>query len=177
MRRKFRIPDWIFISLLLLGGLYPIIILGRIDLYHIIKIGLLGAVLWLSRFGQILNFAWGTAIAILLIGYSGYLSIIDKPVFPVEVGAFAKEHPEMSALSEVERGRYIFTTICNQCHGDDGKKGLFQAADLTQTTLSLEQKIETISKGSPLTVMRSFSLELTQEEIENVADYIHQMAN
>ena len=177
IRAKFRISDWFFLILIALTGLYPIVVLGEIELYHLIKLALLGVILWISRYSTKLNFAFATLLSIGLLIYSGYASFTDTPTFPREQGTFEKEHPEISQLSEIEKGERIFTTLCARCHGNDGKKGLFGAADLTISAYSIDKKIDLIEKGSPLTVMRSFKDELSSQEIRAVAKYIHQLAS
>jgi len=153
-------------------GLYPIIALAEIELYHLIKLVLLGLILWLSRYAKQLNFAGVTGVAIIFMAFSGYSSLSDQPKFSKKMMTFEETHSEISYLSEVEKGRVIFTTICAQCHGEDGKKRRFQAADLTLSKLTLEQRIETVLSGIPFTVMRSFQNELSKEEIQEVAKYI-----
>lgn len=176
IRAKFRIPDWIFLMLILLTGLYPIVALGRIELYHLIKLIFLGGVLWSSRYATKLNFTLVTFVGILVMVYSAFASFKDEPKFPQQAGTFEQDHPEIANLPELEKGQYIFTTLCVQCHGNDGKKGRFQATDLTTIERTLEQKVETITYGSPLTVMRSFQNELSEEEIQAVAKYVHRFA-
>lgn len=175
IRSKFRISDWIFGGFLAITGLYPILVLGEIELYHIIKIVLLAAVLWLSRYAHSLNFALASLLCFGLVLYSGYASFTDTPTFPKEQGTFARDYPEISELGELKKGEFIFTTLCAQCHGNNGKKGLFGAADLTVSELNLDAKIKMIKDGSPLTVMRSFKNELSEDEINAVAKYVNQL--
>ena len=173
MRRRFRIPDYAFIGLLLITGLYPIFILGQLELYHLLKIVLLAILLWSSRIAQ-MNFVLASLLGIALVILAGYSSFTDSPKFPKAESSFEKDYPEVSALSGLEKGKVIFNTICAECHGEDGRKGLFQAADLTQSTLSTIQKVDMVANGSPLTVMRSFSNDLTDEEINAVVLYIEE---
>ncbi len=173
IRRKFRIPDYVFVGLLLITGLYPIFILGQIELYHLLKILLLALLFWSSRVSK-MNFVRASLLGIIVLIVSGYSSFTDSPSFPSTKSSFEKDHPEIITLSGLDKGEVIFNTICAECHGKDGRKGLFQAADLTKSRLSTEQKVEIVSKGSPLTVMRSFSNELSNEEIETVVKYIEE---
>ncbi len=122
------------------------------------------------------SYLLASLLSIGLTIYSGYASFADKPIFPKDQGTFEKDYPEISELSEIEKGERIFTTLCSRCHGNDGKKGLFGASDLTTSTYTVEQKVDLITKGSPLTVMRSFKKELSGEEIQAVAKYVHQFA-
>ncbi|MEQ9305810.1 MAG: cytochrome c [Marinoscillum sp.] len=75
-------------------------------------------------------------------------------------------------MSSEEQGAMIYTNICAKCHGEDGRKGLFDAADLSLGTLNTSEKIEVVTHGSPLTVMRSFKEELTEDQIIAVVNYV-----
>ncbi len=66
-------------------------------------------------------------------------------------------------------GMAIFRKHCVICHGPDGKLGLNGAKDLSQSTLGLEQRIETITYGKKL--MTPFEKILDAEEIKAVAAY------
>lgn len=68
-------------------------------------------------------------------------------------------------------GQAIFRQYCVVCHGADGKLGLNGAKDLTQSTLSLEEKITQITHGKNL--MTPFGEILSPEEINAVAAYTH----
>ena len=171
MRVKFRKPDWIFIVAIGITGIYPIVVLAQIELYHLIKLILFGFVIWSSRYATNLNFAGVSLVALLIMVWSGYSSFSDAPKFPKMAGTFEKQYPEVASLTELEKGEAIFTNLCIQCHGNDGKKRRFQAADLTQSQLTLEERIEIITKGSPLTVMKSFVKDLSSDEIHAVAKY------
>ncbi len=172
IRAKFRIPDWVFIVLITITGLYPIVLIGQFELYHILKTLSLALLIWLSRYKKSLNFAAASLMAIVLTIFAAFTSFSDKPTFPRKASTFEKDHPEIAQLPLIEKGRTIFTTLCVQCHGSDGTMGRFGAADLSQSKLDLEEKIEMITNGSPLTVMRSFKDQLSEDEIVAVATYI-----
>ncbi|MCE7991681.1 MAG: cytochrome c [Roseivirga sp.] len=175
-RQRFKKADWIFAALVLLSGLYPLSIPDQFELYHLVKLLVLILFIWLSRYVKSLNFALVTLISTVLVLYAGYASFTDQPVFPKKQVTFEQANPDDASLSALEKGQLIFTTHCTACHGTNGKLGRFGAADLTLSKLSLEQKIDIISNGSPLTVMRSFTNDLSQEEIRQVAAFVHGLA-
>lgn len=70
--------------------------------------------------------------------------------------------------SEVD-GFQVFKKNCKTCHGADGSLGLNGAKDLRVSTLSIEQRIETITHGKG--VMTAFETILSPEEIKAVAEY------
>ncbi len=66
-------------------------------------------------------------------------------------------------------GATVFKKQCQTCHGADGKLGLNGAKDLTQSTLSLEERIAVIHGGRG--TMTAFREILSAEEIQAVAVY------
>jgi cytochrome c6 len=66
-------------------------------------------------------------------------------------------------------GMAVFKQYCVSCHGADGKLGLSGAKDLTASTLTLDERVEVITKGRKL--MTPFGEVLTPEEIKAVAEY------
>ena len=175
IRQKFRIADWTFAVILAISGAYPLILPGQFELYHLIKIFILFAFIGISRYGKRFHFTGATLALIGMLILAGYVSVTDTPRFPKAEGTFAAKHPEINEMPRIEQGKVIFNTLCIDCHGTDGKKGRFGAADLTVSKLSVDDKIGMVTKGSPLTVMRSFSEELSSDEIEAVVDYIHSL--
>jgi cytochrome c6 len=75
--------------------------------------------------------------------------------------------PEQAAASD--SGGVIFRKNCVTCHGADGRLGLSGAKDLTQSDLSLEDRMVLIAKGRGL--MTPFEGMLTPEQIAAVAQY------
>lgn len=72
-------------------------------------------------------------------------------------------------------GMAIFRQYCTTCHGADGKLGLNGAKDLSASTLSLDERIQTITYGKK--VMTPFNEVLSPEEIKAVAEYTQKLAS
>lgn len=66
-------------------------------------------------------------------------------------------------------GYEVFRMQCVACHGQDGKLGLNGAQDLTQSTLTKEERLEILNNGK--STMPSFRGILSQEQINAVAEY------
>lgn len=66
-------------------------------------------------------------------------------------------------------GMAIFRQYCVACHGADGKLGLNGAKDLSQSTLTLEQRITQVTNGKNM--MAPYSGILSPEAIKAVAEY------
>ena len=66
-------------------------------------------------------------------------------------------------------GMAVFRQRCVTCHGADGTLGLNGAKDLTQSTLTLEERVNIITNGKKL--MTPFGTVLSPEEIQAAAEY------
>ena len=69
----------------------------------------------------------------------------------------------------VPDGMAVFRQKCVTCHGADGTLGLNGAKDFTQSTLTLEERVNIITNGKKL--MTPFGTVLSPEEIQAVAEY------
>ena len=78
------------------------------------------------------------------------------------------------AAPVVPDGMAVFRQYCVACHGADGKLGLNGAKDLGASALTLDERIEVITKGRKL--MTPFAEVLTPEEIRAVAEYTQKLA-
>lgn len=67
-------------------------------------------------------------------------------------------------------GAKIYKLNCTLCHGSGGDMGASGAHDLTQSTLSLEERVHVITNGR--NTMTPFKRSLSPEQIEAVATYI-----
>ena len=77
-----------------------------------------------------------------------------------------------NSVAKAERkvdGKKIYTQYCVSCHGLYGNMGMSGAFDLTQTKLSVEEKIQVITNGRNL--MTPFKSLLSEKQIEAVAKY------
>lgn len=76
---------------------------------------------------------------------------------------------ETPAPTPVAEASEVYTKYCVLCHGNDGRRGLNGAGDLTKSTLPLEERIKQITLGKGL--MTPYGGILTPEEIAAVAAY------
>ena len=66
--------------------------------------------------------------------------------------------------------KQLYTLNCASCHGKDGKLGVAGAKDLSQTSLSDDEKKKIILKGQ--NGMPSFENRLEKEDIDSIIQYI-----
>ncbi len=174
--RRLRITDRVFVTLILISGVYPVVMLDILELYHLLKLTSLLLIAWLLWFSGF-RFVYASLTSVLLLVGSSYMSLTNKPTFPRDTSSFDQRYPEFSQLPENKKGEFIFSRLCITCHGKDGRKGHFGAADLSQSKLDVEEKREIIRNGSPLTVMAPFKKVLSDEEIDHVVDYVDKMSD
>lgn len=70
-------------------------------------------------------------------------------------------------------GEKIFKQYCVTCHGVYGDMGVGGAANLSESQLSVEERILVITNGR--NTMASFSSLLSEEKIKAVAEYTTQL--
>lgn len=76
---------------------------------------------------------------------------------------------ETDVRTSQEIGQSVFKDKCVICHGKDGRKGLGGAKLLPNSTLSVAERIDLISKGKGK--MMPYEGVLSPEEIKAVAEY------
>lgn len=176
IKAKFRKADWAFIILITITGFYPVVVLGIFDLYHLVKIILLCTIIYLSRLFDRMNYALVNLCCLVLISYIVFLSFAKNLNFSGDSTFFDEtQQANVEELSQIAKGKIIFNELCVACHGIDGKLGKFQAADLSRSKLTIEEKIDIITNGSPLTVMAPYDRTLSDEEINAVAVFTEQL--
>jgi mono/diheme cytochrome c family protein len=78
------------------------------------------------------------------------------------------------------RGGKLYEPNCRSCHGKIGKLGVSDAADLSQSQKTLEEKVDFIKTGSGDGVMQPYGKNngghLSDEEINKIANYIETLA-
>ena len=70
---------------------------------------------------------------------------------------------------DIKHGKEVYRKYCVLCHGEDGKKAVNGAYDITVSEMTLDQRVELITNGRNL--MTPFAGILTEEEIVDVAAY------
>lgn len=71
---------------------------------------------------------------------------------------------------EPAKGKALFERNCQPCHGADGTRGRFGAANLQKSQMTDEAIIERIENGKR--IMPSFKKRFTPEEIRDLAEYV-----
>lgn len=104
----------------------------------------------------------------LLLFSVAFLNSCD-PVSPVSTPKTGSENS-----SSGPDGLAVFRQNCVNCHGIDGKLGIQGAKDLTQSPLSLDERILIITNGRNL--MAPWGDKLSPAEIRAVAEFTGSLA-
>ena len=96
------------------------------------------------------------------------LSVACSPGGDKKVEELSKTTAAKVAEPKIDGSR-IYKTYCVTCHGLYGDMGSVGAFDLTQTTLTMEEKIEVITNGR--NTMGAYAELLTPEQIIAVAEF------
>lgn len=75
----------------------------------------------------------------------------------------ASENPTLSST-------HLYEKNCAVCHGNDGKKGLNGASDLSLSTLNYDSLVYIITNGRK--IMPPFKASLNSNEIEAIAKHV-----
>ncbi len=167
--------DWVFLTVLSFSGLYLVTALGRFEFYHLLKVLLVIAIVVAPKYMPLNKLLTYSLVGMIGLFAAFFLAFKKQPLFftkKLVIENLETSEGEVAPDSSSKLGELVFQTVCTECHGDDGKLGKFQAIDLSTSTLTLEERLDAISNGRPVSAMRAFRHELTEEQIEAVARYI-----
>jgi len=170
VRDKTRIADMVLGGLIILTGMYLFFLKSNPGFYLYVKMILVLISIPVGIIGFKKDKPFLAVLSLLIIVY----------LYGVSETRSATFKPPMYHLSESElnepdpvKGKVIYENLCVDCHGIDGKKGLFKAPDLTESQLTPEQKLEVIRNGKKS--MQPYRKQLDEEEIELVWQYINSL--
>lgn len=196
MRSKTKVLDIIFGTLILLTGGYLLFLYnGGIPTWLIIKIvlvlvaipvGIVGikrenkvlAVLALFIFLYVYGVAETKSLAMDKDGASAQNTTPATPeADAAETGdaglsqSASAQEGIVASMSEAQlaNAKSIYENLCANCHGADGSKGTGGAANLTDSNLSQNDRINVIRQGRGL--MPGFGDQLTEQDAEALAAY------
>lgn len=104
-------------------------------------------------------------VSLMFLIYAYGISETKSPFMSDE-----KKKVDTANVPVAEVGKKIYEEKCILCHGSDGKLGLSGANDLTQSTLTHDEKVALVMNGK--NAMMSFKEQLTPEQVEAVVLYV-----
>ncbi len=166
IRSRFKIVDIILGTLMLLTGVFLLTLKQNFEFYMVTKIVLMMVAIPLG----IVGIKRGkVALSLSSIIIFAYIYVVAE----TRSAKFNRSHKVIEydeSISEIKQGKIIFNVLCVECHGQDGKKKLFNAPDLTSSKLSESEKRNVITNGKK--VMPKYRNDLHKEEIEKLLKYV-----
>ncbi|MGI9545039.1 MAG: c-type cytochrome [Cyclobacteriaceae bacterium] len=172
VRAKTRIVEMILGILILATGGYLLFKVGSIPDYLFIKLVLVFIAIPLGIIGIKKQKKLLAILAVLVFVYVYGMS--ETKSYKMKQAPFAWDASQGSAVSS-DRGEAIYTQYCISCHGEDGRKGLYKAADLTRSSLNEIEQKTIIIEGKGL--MRGYQAQLSEEDLQSLILYMDQLKN
>lgn len=165
-----KVPEMIISTLFLVTGVWLLVILGGIKLFHIIKLVFvfLAIPLGVIGFKKQRYAAAILSVLFIVLAYGMAEMSKNKPFLPAKV---VMNNDDGSPLAQ---GAKVYHANCVFCHGTDGKKMYRTAPDLSTSNLdalSMQGMITDGSKGK----MPAYGKVLSAEEIAQVALYVQSL--
>ncbi|MTI32509.1 SirB2 family protein [Xanthovirga aplysinae] len=174
IREKTKVLDIILGVTILLTGGYMLTLKSGIPTYMVVKIILVFiaiplGIVGLKREKKLL------AVASLLI-FAYIYGVAETQSYKFKKDKVVLSTPEKTlsngGAEALVYGEELYKKLCVECHGEDGKKGLYKATDLTESQLTVGEQKQIILKGKK--VMPSFK-ELDEEQVNALTGYLQTM--
>ena len=160
-RNKTKVLDMILGALIILTGSYLMFIQPVIESWLYIKFAVVIAAIPLAIVGFKKSNKVLVSLSLLaFIGLYGFAEMHSKLKPKVETA---------EGTEAVVKGKAIYAQECVKCHGDNGKKGEMNAADLTVTKLTTDEISQVIKNGKG--VMPGFT-QYSDAEVTAISEYV-----
>ena len=161
IRAKTKVVDMI-LGLLAVGtGIYLLTLKPSIESYLWVKILLVLVAIPLGIVGLKKHRKPLAVLSVLMIIY----------VYGIgETQSYKFKRDPISLNNTEQPGQEIYRKLCVECHGEDGKMGLFKAPDITVSALNRDEMEQRILQGKG--IMRGYRNELNDQQVSAVIDYI-----
>jgi len=172
-KRKFKIPEIIVDSLMLLTGIYLAFSSGWTThgSWFWIKMAAFLAAVPMSVIAFKKQNKALALLSLLLLLYAYGISETKSPVFNKKAALVSDETPAVvEGDNLVEAGAAIFHLDCARCHGNDGRGGKSGAPNLRESKMTAEEVMARIRKGK--NAMPGYEGYLDDKQIEALAAYI-----
>jgi mono/diheme cytochrome c family protein len=148
-------------GLIILTGSYLMFIQPVIESWLYIKFAVVIAAIPLAIVGfKKSNKVLVTISLLAFIGLYGFAEMHSKLKPKVETA---------EGTEAVVQGKAIYAQECVKCHGDNGKLGVMNAADLTATKLTTDEISQVIKNGKG--VMPGFT-QYSDAEVKAISEYV-----
>lgn len=196
VKRKTKVADMVFGTLILVSGAMLLFQHGEIPVWLLVKVALVFTAIPLAITGlKKLNKPL-VALAVIIFMYvygmaeTKSLSMFGEPTERMQAISKEEETPDpVAALQHEElptgegapaiseemsetalaNARQIYGQLCANCHGEDGRKMLNNAPDLSTSMQTMHERKAVILKGRG--PMPAYQNQLTEQEAEELAAY------
>lgn len=167
-----KVPEMIVSFLFLATGIYLVINAAEVTTMMIVKYLLVFASIPLAIVGFKKSKKPLAIIAVIfIIGAYGLAEMNRaKKAQKVEIADVIETNQDAEAYDITAHGKALYLSNCALCHGENGKKGLSGAKDLSITVQTEEEMFEIVSNGKGQ--MLAYSSVFTKDEIEAVITYV-----
>jgi mono/diheme cytochrome c family protein len=164
---KTRLMEIIISVVFLLTGIYLAFNSGQIGSWFWVKLIVVATAIPLAIIAFKRKRKPLALLAMMFLVYSYGISETKSPFFRKNIQG------EFEGLSGLQLGQEVYRVHCTGCHGEDGKRGLSGAGDLTQSTLSFDEQMAIIRQGRKS--MMAYENILTDEQIRAVTEFVYRM--
>ncbi len=161
VRKTTKIIDILLGVIAVATGVYLLTLKSTVESYIWVKILLVLFAIPLGIVGHKRQKKPLAVLSVLLIIYA--FAVGETHSFKFKRDQFIVTKPDQA-------GKEIYQALCVECHGDDGKKGLYKAPDLTKSVLSESETTARILYGKG--IMMGYKNELNDQQVQQVMDYI-----
>ena len=170
-----KVPEMIISFLFLATGIYLVINAAQITTMMIVKYMLVFASIPLAIVGFKKAKKPLAIIAVIFIISAYGLAEMNKgnKVQKNEINTLTEANQETETYDISAQGKALYLSQCALCHGNDGKKELSGAKDLSITEQSKEGMFKIISNGK--NTMPAYSDVFSKEEIEVLITYVQNL--
>ena len=161
IRAKTKVVDMVLGLLIVVTGVYMMFLKSGIESYLWIKIVLVLLAIPLGIIGLKRHQKLLATLSVLIIVYVYGMA---------ETQSYKFKRDPIAISDSPQMGQEIYSKLCVECHGDDGKKGLYKSPDLTASQLSEEEMRSFIKAGKG--IMRGYENDMTEEQLQALVGYL-----
>jgi len=180
VRTRFKMADPILGTLMLITGGYLLYLYGAaaplylwVKLIVVLLIIPLGIIAFKKENKLLATLAMLLTLYIYGVSETGSLTFSSSQELAQTIEVEIQNVELQNEAVAVKNGKEVYLAECKKCHGKDGKKGLFKSPDLTQSKLTLAERVAWIKKGKG--VMPAYEGQLSLDEIKAVAAYLDEL--
>ncbi len=161
-RNKTKVLDMILGALIILTGSYLMFIQPVIESWLYVKFALVIAAIPLAIVG--FKKSNKALVSVSLLAFILVYGLAEMKGFGPK-----KKVETTEGTDAIVQGKAIYAQECVKCHGDNGKLGVMNAADLTATKLTTDEISQVIKNGKG--VMPGFT-QYSDAEVKAISEYV-----